>query len=135
MSGTSKAEADPIGYDGGLTCSMHVTGLDRAIAWHRDVLGFRLRYRLDEMGWCELATPVHGVSVGLSRQPHVAPEGGATLVFGVRDIEVARRNLEARGVDFDGPTSTIEGMVRLATFRDPDGNILMLYQDLGGLPG
>ena len=30
----------------------------------------------------------------------------------------------------DGETDTIEGMVSTATFYDPDGNALMLAQDL-----
>ena len=34
------------------------------------------------------------------------------------------------GVKFDGATETIEGMVSTATFYDPDGNALMLAQDL-----
>ena len=33
-------------------------------------------------------------------------------------------------VPFDGETITIPEMVRLATFYDPDGNKLMLYQDI-----
>jgi CreA protein len=48
----------------------------------------------------------------------------------VEDIEAARRRLEQREVRFDGPTRTIEGLVKLATFYDPDGNTFMLYEDL-----
>ena len=33
---------------------------------------------------------------------------------------------------FDGDTDVIEGMVKTATFYDPDGNALMLAQDLTG---
>jgi hypothetical protein len=33
-------------------------------------------------------------------------------------------------VRFDGETREIEGMVRLATFYDPDGNTFMLAQRL-----
>ena len=38
--------------------------------------------------------------------------------------------LEAAGVQFDGPTDTVEGMVSTATFYDPDKNAMMLAQDL-----
>jgi hypothetical protein len=34
-------------------------------------------------------------------------------------------------VRFDGPTREYPGMVKLATFFDPDGNTLMLYESLG----
>ena len=33
---------------------------------------------------------------------------------------------------FDGETNEIEGMVKLATFYDPDGNSFMLAQSLDG---
>jgi hypothetical protein len=33
-------------------------------------------------------------------------------------------------VKFDGPTQEIPGMVKLATFFDPDGNAMMFFQDL-----
>ncbi len=58
--------ASDLGYDGGLTAAMGVQDLGRAIDWYRSVMGFRLLYRRDEMGWCELATEVKGVNVGLS---------------------------------------------------------------------
>jgi predicted enzyme related to lactoylglutathione lyase len=122
--------ADALGYDGGLTCAMQVTDLKTAIQWYRDVLGFKLLYQMDEMGWCELASPVARVSVGLSQVENPEVKGGATLTFGVLDIDATRKSLESRQVQFDGDTMTIEGMVRLATFYDPDGNKLMLYQDL-----
>jgi CreA protein len=49
----------------------------------------------------------------------------------VSDLDAARARLEARDdVRFDGETCTIEGWVRLATLYDPDGNVLMLYEDV-----
>ncbi|MGH7163577.1 MAG: VOC family protein [Planctomycetota bacterium] len=116
--------------DGGLTCAMAVKDMKASIDWYRDRLGFRLLYQAEQMGWCELATPVERVNVGLSQVEKPEVKGGATLTFGVKDIEAARKTLEAGKVRFDGPTQTIPGMVKLATFYDPDGNKLMLYQDL-----
>jgi len=118
-------------YDGGLTCAMSCGDMDRAIAWYTGVLGFELQYRLDDMGWCELKSPVAKVTVGLSQVEKPEVKGGATLVWGVADIDAARGALERQGVKFDGETMTIPDMVRLATFYDPDGNKLMFYQGLG----
>ena len=50
--------------------------------------------------------------------------------FAVEDIDAARKLLESKDVRFDGPTRVYDGMVKLATFYDPDGNTLMLFQDL-----
>ena len=107
-----------------------VKDLDKAIAWYEGTLGFEQLYRIDEMGWCELKSPVERVAVGLSQVEKPAVQGGATLTFGVSDIDAARARLESAGVSFDGDTMTIPDMVKLATFYDPDGNKLMLYQDL-----
>ncbi len=119
-----------LNYDGGLTCAMQVKDIEKSLEWYQTVLGFELLYQLDDIGWCELRSPVARVAVGLSQVEDPEVKGGATLTWGVRDIDAARRELEARGVPFDGETATIDGLVRLATFYDPDGNRLMFYQDL-----
>ena len=122
--------ANTLPFDGGLSCALSVANLDKAIAWYGDVLGFEMIYKLDEMGWCELKSPVARVTVGLSQVEKVEGKGGATLTFGVTDIEAARKQLASRDVRFDGDITTIPDMVKFATFFDPDGNTLMLYQDL-----
>ena len=52
--------------------------------------------------------------------------GGATPVFGVNnDIEAARAALEGKGVRFEGDIIEMPGLVKLTTFKDPDGNSYM----------
>ncbi len=117
-----------IDYDGGLTCSIGVTDLDRSVAWYRDVLGFALLYCRDDIAWCELQTGVAKVNVGLSERETAGGEGGATLTFGVTNLEAAKAALDAAGVRQDGPIRDIPGLVRLLTFFDPDDNALMFYE-------
>ncbi len=51
----------------------------------------------------------------------------AGLALRVPDVDAARAELEAKGVQFDG--ATIETSVcRQAWFKDPDGNALMLHR-------
>ena len=51
----------------------------------------------------------------------------AGLALRVPDVDAARAELEAKGVQFDG--ETIETSVcRQAWFKDPDGNALMLHR-------
>lgn len=112
-----------------ITLAISVRDRHASAAWYRDMLGFELIYHMDDAGWSELQTKTEGVTLGLGEQSEPSP-GNTVPVFGVADIETARGSLEAAGVKFDGTTETIEGMVSTATFYDPDGNALMLAQDL-----
>jgi len=114
-------------FDGELTLSLPVADLNRAIDWYQKVLGFRLDFRMDDVGWCELKSPVDNVTVGLSVVEKPNP-GGATPTFGVKDIEAAKASLESNDVRIDGEIITIENMVSLLTFYDVDGNTLMFAQ-------
>lgn len=120
----------PLGFNGGLTISMQVGDLSRALAFYRDVLGFKHLYTVDEIAWAELATECERVNVGLSQVETPRVGAGPVPTFGVKDIGAARARLEAARVRFDGPTQEIPGLVRLATFFDPDGNALMLFEEL-----
>ena len=120
-----------IQYDGGLTCSLGVTDLDRSIDWYQKVLGFRILYRRDDIAWCELSTGVERVNVGLSERREAGGAGGATLTFGVVGLEAAKAALDAEGVRQDGDIVEIGGLVRLLTFFDPDDNALMFYEEPG----
>lgn len=93
--------ASALGYDGGLTASLGVKDLNAGIDWYQNVLGFKLLYKMDEMGWCELSTEMERVNIGLSQVEDIKAGGGATLTFGVKDIASARKELESKGVKFD----------------------------------
>ena len=108
-----------------LTCSMGVKDITASIAWYERVMLCKLLYRADEIGWCELATPMAGGNIGLSQVETVAQGGGATNVFEVADIDAAKAHLDAEGVRQDGDIQHIPGLVKLITFYDPDGNAFM----------
>jgi catechol 2,3-dioxygenase-like lactoylglutathione lyase family enzyme len=56
-----------------------------------------------------------------------APQRNGHLALHVEDVEAARTDLEAKGVDFLGETLDT-GVCHMAFFRDPDGNDLMLHR-------
>ncbi|MGH1483943.1 MAG: VOC family protein [Geminicoccales bacterium] len=114
-----------------ITIAISVRDRHLSAQWYNEKLGFELLYHADEAGWTELSTKTDGVTLGLGEQAEPTT-GNSVPVFGVSDISAARQGLEAAGVKFDGETVTIEGMVSTATFYDPDGNALMLAQDLTG---
>jgi catechol 2,3-dioxygenase-like lactoylglutathione lyase family enzyme len=54
----------------------------------------------------------------------VSPAG---LALRVEDVDAARAELEAKGVRFDGDTIQTD-VCRMAFFKDPDGNALLLHR-------
>jgi catechol 2,3-dioxygenase-like lactoylglutathione lyase family enzyme len=120
----------PIRYRPELTAATQVKDMQRSIHWYRETLGFTVIYEVKEMGWCELATSVPGVSLGLSQVESPKVGAGPVLTWGVLDIAAARHHMEERDVRFDGPTHEIPGLVKLATFYDPDGNAFMFAESL-----
>ena len=118
-----------VSLDNTLTLAMSVRDRHASVEWYEKTLGFQLLFHADEAGWSEVQTKTDGVTLGFGEQSEPAP-GNTVPVFGVADIAGARAALENVGVTFDGETETIEGMVSTATFYDPDGNALMLAQDL-----
>ncbi len=121
-----------IKYRGDVTLTFEVSDIDASIEWYTSRLGFELIYKVDAMAWCEMKAPTDSITVGLSQREEVntGGGGGCVPVWGVEDIDAARASLEAKDVKFDGETQVIPDMVKLATFYDPDGNALMLFQPL-----
>lgn len=120
-----------VSLDNTITFAISVRDRHASARWYNEMLGFELLHHIDEAGWSELKTKTDGVTLGLGEQTESTP-GNAIPVFGISDIDTARKALEAAGVKFDGETIVYEGMVSTATFYDPDGNALMLAQDLTG---
>jgi len=118
-----------VSLDNTITIAISVSDRHASARWYNEKLGFELIYHADDAGWSELQTKTAGVTLGLGEQTKPTP-GNAVPVFGVADIVTARKDLESAGVEFDGDTEVIEGMVSTATFYDPDRNALMLAQDL-----
>lgn len=112
-----------------ITFAISVRDRHSSARWYNDMLGFELLHHLDEAGWSEMKTKTDSVTLGLGEHAEPAP-GNAVPVFGVADIAMSRKALETAGVRFDGETEVVEGMVSTATFYDPDGNAMMLAQDL-----
>ena len=112
-----------------ITIAMSVKDRHASANWYKEVLGFETLYHADEAGWSEIETNTRGVTIGFGEHTEPAP-GNCVPVFGVADIDSARARMEETGIPFDGPTDVIEGMVKTATFYDPDGNALMLAEDL-----
>ncbi len=127
---SAKKVAAPLGFNGSMVCYVHVADLEKSIEWYESMLGFEVASQVDQLGWCELKGPTKGVTIGLAVAEKVDSTGGAAIVFGVKDVDAARKVLEARGVKFAGATMAHEGHTKLAEFFDPDQNLLTISQSL-----
>jgi predicted enzyme related to lactoylglutathione lyase len=105
--------------------------MDAAIAFYREVLGLDLRMRAGE-DWAELDCGGATVALHGTREGHAPPQAGATVVFEVDDLDAASRALRGRGVAFEGEVSEVPGYGRFASFRDPDGNLMQIFQPGAG---
>jgi predicted enzyme related to lactoylglutathione lyase len=120
-------------FEPGITVAIDVTDWNAARKWYSEKLGFVEMWATEEGGWADYRPVGENISIGLNRLEEGTAHpgaGGVTMTFSVKDIEAARSELESRGVEFMGPTNELPGLVKLAVFHDPDGNVMMLAQSL-----
>ncbi len=100
------------------------TNWKRSHAFYVDTLGLRPDETADAEFW------VGGTCFGIYEPStfgvEFAPQRNAHIALHVEDVEAARRDLGAKGVEFEGETFDT-GVCHMAFFRDPDGNDLMLH--------
>ena len=103
--------------------------MEAAVAFYRDALGLRVKFQ-DGANWAQF--DAGGVNFSLS-SPAEAAEGaqGAVVIFEVEDIEAVRDRLAAQGATVVG-TRDMGDHGRSLTFRDPDGNLVQLFQRASG---
>ena len=96
---------------------------DRARAFYHETLGLPLDTRNpDEVTAGQVTLAFwNPESDGLEFQPAI---GGFALR--VADVEAARKELEAKGVEFVGSEDT--GVCHMAVCLDPDGNAVILHR-------
>ena len=113
-----------IWYRPTLLVQIGVSNLDRAIDFYTNMLGFEMTERRNDLKFAHVTTNVPGLEIGLNEV--AAPKGSGSIVLniGVANVVDTRKQLEARGLKFVGETVIIPGKVALATFADPDGNVL-----------
>jgi lactoylglutathione lyase len=99
--------------------------MDAAVRFYGETLGLPLRARYGSE-WAELdAGPIR---LGLHGAVEGAVQHAGTVVFRVPDLDAAKARLEDRGVAFDDHLGEVRGVGRYASFADPDGNSLQLFE-------
>ena len=110
--------------------SVPVTDMERSRAFYGETLGLELVVHGEDQGFPEYQLG-ENISLYLLDMKNIGSEftapHTASIAFRVPDVEEARRELEAKGVAFDGDTLDTT-VCHMAFFRDPDGNALMLHR-------
>jgi predicted enzyme related to lactoylglutathione lyase len=103
---------------------------NRAAAFYRDVLGLTIAFE-DRFG---AVFNVSGVSLRVATVADFMPHEHTILGFNVPDVEVTVKAMREKGITFNifpglkqnelGILTLPGGTVRVAWFKDPDGNVL-----------
>lgn len=124
--------------------SIFVENQDKALAFYTGVLGFKKNKDIPvgEFRWITLVSPDGHPDVELVLEPNANPaskafqeaifrQGIPCTAFEVDDIESEVARLKRAGVKFTLDPKTA-GPVKLAIFADTCGNLVQLYQPVGG---
>jgi catechol 2,3-dioxygenase-like lactoylglutathione lyase family enzyme len=104
-----------------------VTDVQRSLAFYRDTLGLEEVRAAD--GWAEL--DANGLHIGLNATESPSGGGGGVIAFQPEGgLDAAVEQLRGDGVEIAGEISE-HPWGRVATFKDPDGNDLQLYEPPG----
>jgi catechol 2,3-dioxygenase-like lactoylglutathione lyase family enzyme len=111
-----------------------VKDLDRARKFYEEMLGLEAK---EEMGGEVLTVKSGNTPITVYRSEFAGTNKATALTFDVHDLESEVRELKDKGVAFehydmegltrDGDVYRGEGM-KTAWFKDPDGNILSLFE-------
>jgi len=110
--------------------ALAVSDVDRAEELYQNTLGLRRLYRFGDLTFFDCT----GVRLLLEKAHD--PENlnhGSPIYFLCADIALTVRELQRRGVVFDGPPHLIAAMddhdLWMAFFKDPDGHTLALMHE------
>ena len=120
------------------TAMIAVKDVDRARKFYQDTLGLETT---DEMGGEVLSVKSGETTINVYRSEYAGTNKATALTFDVDDIATEVSELKGKGVFFEhydmpglekrGDLYVGEGM-KTAWFKDPDGNILSLFEGTAG---
>jgi catechol 2,3-dioxygenase-like lactoylglutathione lyase family enzyme len=109
-----------------------VSDQERALAFYTDVLGLEKRMDVpmgDADRWIEVAPKGQQTSIAIARPPEGSPIGVQTGVsLATTDADADHAALKAAGVDVDDVMRWGDPVPPMFSFRDPDGNSLLIVE-------
>jgi catechol 2,3-dioxygenase-like lactoylglutathione lyase family enzyme len=122
------AGMDGIGVERTDFVNVATTDLARAVRFYGETLGLPRNPRSSD-DWPEFDTGNLTLLLASADKTGVpfSPSNNA-VALRVADVDEAKRRLEAAGVEFEFAESYDTGVCKMAFFRDPDGNALILHR-------
>jgi len=109
--------------------------LPKAVDFYENMLGLPRSVYLEERNYAEFETGNLTLSVIDAEKMGMAHQvRGHHIALHVADVQAARKQLQERGVQFEGDVFDT-GVCHMAFFKDPDGNPLMLHHRYAPRPG
>ena len=106
---------------------LYVQDMERAVKFYRDTLG--LRARLETPHWSEL---FFGDSILALHAGGTGQRTETGLSIQVAELDTACQEAEAGGASIESPPEARPGEpIKLATLRDPEGNVFSMSEYLG----
>jgi predicted enzyme related to lactoylglutathione lyase len=107
----------------GITITVMVSDMDRAVAFYTQTLGLPLHQRYGDH-YAEIQAP--GMRIGLHpASPSVVWGNNLSIGFGVEDWDLSLQHLAAQGIEV---RIEQDNWGRIAYFSDPDNNALYLVE-------
>ena len=101
---------------------VRTTEFDQTVTFFKEVMGLKMTRKSPSFAWFELPNGKEIEVFSPQDEDHTFFKSGPVVGFLVDDIEEARRNMEAAGIEFIGPIQHSERN-GWSHFRGPDGNI------------
>ena len=106
-----------------MNITVMVSDMDRGIRFYTETLGLSLKQRY-ENHYAEIEGP--GLNIGLHPAANDRPKAdNISIGIGVKNFDAGVDFLRSMGIEVNVAQ---EGWIRLANFRDPDGNAMYLAE-------
>ena len=106
---------------------INVKNVHRSIEFYSEKLGFKIEYETSE--WAEMKME-NGMELALKKKLEGEATGSGGLGFVVNDCQKATEILKGRGVEILTDCELKEGNKYITQFKDPDGDIIWMVQQI-----